>query len=78
MSSGVTSGRWENSVGICKAWGPEGGSTPSTAVWTKRATSSVLAPWAGLSGALAIAGVTYHLADGRAVLREHVGDIGVS
>ncbi|MDX1889885.1 carbonic anhydrase [Mycolicibacterium sp. 050158] len=30
------------------------------------------------SGALAIAGVTYHLADGRAVLREHVGDIGVS
>jgi carbonic anhydrase len=30
------------------------------------------------SGALAIAGVTYHLADGRAVLREHVGDIGVA
>ncbi|KAA0097767.1 carbonic anhydrase [Mycolicibacterium sp. P1-18] len=30
------------------------------------------------SGKLAIAGVTYHLADGRAVLREHVGDIGVS
>jgi carbonic anhydrase len=29
------------------------------------------------SGSLAIAGVTYHLADGRAVLREHVGDIGV-
>jgi carbonic anhydrase len=29
------------------------------------------------SGDLAIAGVTYHLADGRAVLREHVGDIGV-
>ena len=28
------------------------------------------------SGRLAIAGVTYHLADGRAVLREHVGDIG--
>ncbi|MCV7422252.1 carbonic anhydrase [Mycobacterium yunnanensis] len=28
------------------------------------------------SGKLAIAGVTYHLADGRAVLREHVGDIG--
>lgn len=28
------------------------------------------------SGALAIAGVTYHLADGRTVLREHVGDIG--
>lgn len=30
------------------------------------------------SGDLAIAGVTYHLADGRAVLREHVGDIGVA
>lgn len=30
------------------------------------------------SGSLAIAGVTYHLADGRAVLREHVGDIGVA
>lgn len=30
------------------------------------------------AGTLAIAGVTYHLADGRAVLRDHVGDIGVS
>jgi carbonic anhydrase len=29
------------------------------------------------SGALAIAGVTYQLADGRARLREHLGDIGV-
>ena len=29
-------------------------------------------------GSLAIAGVTYHLADGRVVLREHVGDIGVA
>ncbi|MEV3902989.1 carbonic anhydrase [Mycobacterium sp. NPDC050551] len=29
-----------------------------------------------LDGTLAIAGVTYHLADGRVVLREHVGDIG--
>jgi carbonic anhydrase len=28
------------------------------------------------AGTLAIAGVTYHLADGRAVLRDHVGDIG--
>jgi carbonic anhydrase len=28
------------------------------------------------AGTLAIAGVTYHLADGRTVLREHVGDIG--
>ncbi|BBY19264.1 carbonic anhydrase [Mycolicibacterium litorale] len=28
------------------------------------------------SGTLAIAGVTYHLADGRAQLREHLGDIG--
>jgi carbonic anhydrase len=28
------------------------------------------------SGTLAIAGVTYHLADGRACLRESVGDIG--
>lgn len=28
------------------------------------------------SGRLAIAGVTYHLADGRTVLRDHVGDIG--
>jgi carbonic anhydrase len=27
-------------------------------------------------GKLAIAGVTYHLADGRVVLRDHVGDIG--
>lgn len=27
-------------------------------------------------GRLAIAGVTYHLADGRTVLREHIGDIG--
>ena len=27
-------------------------------------------------GRLAIAGVTYHLADGRTVLRDHVGDIG--
>ncbi|OPX05122.1 MULTISPECIES: carbonic anhydrase [Mycobacteriaceae] len=29
------------------------------------------------SGSLAIAGVTYQLADGRARLREHLGDIGV-
>ena len=28
------------------------------------------------NGSLAIAGVTYHLADGRAVLRDHLGDIG--
>lgn len=28
------------------------------------------------AGTLAIAGVTYHLADGRAQLREHLGDIG--
>lgn len=28
------------------------------------------------AGRLAIAGVTYHLADGRVVLREHVGDLG--
>jgi carbonic anhydrase len=28
------------------------------------------------TGELAIAGVTYHLADGRAVLRNSVGDIG--
>lgn len=28
------------------------------------------------SGRLAIAGVTYHLADGRVVLRDHLGDIG--
>ncbi len=27
-------------------------------------------------GSLAIVGLTYHLADGRAVLREHLGDIG--
>jgi carbonic anhydrase len=29
-----------------------------------------------IAGTLAIAGVTYHLADGRVVLREHLGDIG--
>ncbi len=29
-----------------------------------------------VSGTLAIAGATYHLADGRVVLREHLGDIG--
>jgi carbonic anhydrase len=29
-----------------------------------------------IEGTLAIAGVTYHLADGRVVLRDHVGDIG--
>jgi len=29
-----------------------------------------------IEGSLAIAGVTYHLADGRVVLREHLGDIG--
>ncbi|MDT5127447.1 MAG: carbonic anhydrase [Mycobacterium sp.] len=29
-----------------------------------------------IEGTLAIAGVTYHLADGRVVLREHLGDIG--
>ncbi|RAV15111.1 carbonic anhydrase [Mycolicibacterium sp. GF69] len=28
------------------------------------------------SGDLAIVGVTYHLADGRAALRDHIGDIG--
>ena len=28
------------------------------------------------AGTLAIVGVTYHLADGRVVLRDHVGDIG--
>ena len=28
------------------------------------------------AGTLALAGVTYHLADGRAVLVDHVGDIG--
>lgn len=28
------------------------------------------------AGTLAIAGVTYHLADGRAVLRDHLGNIG--
>lgn len=30
------------------------------------------------AGDLAIAGVTYHLADGRVVLRDHLGDIGES
>ncbi|MDT5104235.1 MAG: carbonic anhydrase [Mycobacterium sp.] len=29
-----------------------------------------------IAGSLAIAGVTYHLADGRVVLRDHLGDIG--
>lgn len=29
-----------------------------------------------IEGKVAIAGVTYHLADGRVVLRDHVGDIG--
>ena len=29
-----------------------------------------------VSGTLAIAGTTYHLADGRVVLRDHLGDIG--
>jgi carbonic anhydrase len=29
-----------------------------------------------IEGTLAIAGVTYHLADGRVVLRDHLGDIG--
>ncbi|MCZ8378223.1 carbonic anhydrase [Mycobacterium sp. CPCC 205372] len=29
-----------------------------------------------IDGTLAIAGVTYHLSDGRVVLRDHVGDIG--
>lgn len=29
-----------------------------------------------IEGRLAIAGLTYHLADGRVVLRDHVGDIG--
>jgi carbonic anhydrase len=28
------------------------------------------------SGSLAIVGVTYHLADGRAVLRNHIGGVG--
>ena len=28
------------------------------------------------AGEVAIVGVTYHLADGRIVLREHLGDIG--
>ena len=30
------------------------------------------------AGSLAIVGLTYHLADGRVVLRDHVGDIGES
>jgi carbonic anhydrase len=30
------------------------------------------------AGTLAIVGLTYHLADGRVVLREHLGDIGES
>jgi carbonic anhydrase len=30
------------------------------------------------AGTVAIAGVTYHLADGRVVLRDHLGDIGES
>jgi carbonic anhydrase len=29
-----------------------------------------------IEGKLAIVGLTYHLADGRVVLRDHVGDIG--
>jgi carbonic anhydrase len=29
-----------------------------------------------IAGSLAIVGLTYHLADGRVVLRDHVGDIG--
>jgi carbonic anhydrase len=29
-----------------------------------------------VAGTLAIAGLTYHLADGRVVLRDHIGDIG--
>ena len=28
------------------------------------------------AGSVAIAGLTYHLADGRVVLRDHLGDIG--
>ena len=28
------------------------------------------------AGRLAIAGITYHLADGKAALRAHLGDIG--
>ena len=28
------------------------------------------------AGTLAIVGLTYHLADGRVVLRDHLGDIG--
>ena len=28
------------------------------------------------NGSLAVVGVTYHLADGRASLRGHIGDIG--
>ena len=31
---------------------------------------------ASTAGTLAIAGVTYHLADGRVVLRDYLGDIG--
>lgn len=40
------------------------------------ASRSTLIADALASGDLAIAGVTYHLADGRAELTEHVGDIG--
>jgi carbonic anhydrase len=29
-----------------------------------------------VAGTVAIAGLTYHLADGRVVLRDHLGDIG--
>ncbi len=28
------------------------------------------------AGSLAIVGLTYHLADGQVVLRDHIGDIG--
>ncbi|MGH3970852.1 MAG: carbonic anhydrase, partial [Mycobacterium sp.] len=39
------------------------------------ARSTAIAERVG-AGSLAIVGVTYHLADGRAVLRNHIGNIG--
>ena len=41
-----------------------------------RARSDGRSPSGSTAGTLAIAGVTYHLADGRVVLRDHLGDIG--
>jgi carbonic anhydrase len=40
-----------------------------------RIRSSTLAQ-AITSGGLAVVGATYHLVDGRVVLRDHLGDIG--